>query len=87
MARANTQFVKRIQDIMRNDPGINGDAQRIEQLSWILFLKVYDDREMIWEISRDNYLSIIPDGFHWHEWAVDNKDGQSLTGDGPLSIK
>ncbi|MCD7130356.1 type I restriction-modification system subunit M [Limosilactobacillus agrestis] len=81
MARANTQFVKRIQDIMRNDPGINGDAQRIEQLSWILFLKVYDDREMIWEISRDNYLSIIPAGFHWHEWAVDNKDGQSLTGD------
>lgn len=81
MARANTQFVKRIQDIMRNDPGINGDAQRIEQLSWILFLKVYDDREMIWEISQDNYLSIIPDGFHWHEWAVDNKDGQSLTGD------
>lgn len=81
MARANTQFVKRIQDIMRNDPGINGDAQRIEQLSWILFLKVYDDREMIWEISRDNYLSIIPDGFHWHEWAVDNKDGQNLTGD------
>ena len=44
MAGTTTQFVKRIRDIMRNDPGINGDAQRIEQLSWILFLKVYDDR-------------------------------------------
>ena len=39
MAGTTTQFVKRIRDIMRNDPGINGDAQRIEQLSWILFLK------------------------------------------------
>lgn len=78
---SNTQFVKRIQDIMRNDPGINGDAQRIEQLSWILFLKVYDDREMIWELDDDNYTSIIPDGLHWREWAKDNKDGKSLTGD------
>ena len=71
---ANTQFVKRIQDIMRNDPGINGDAQRIEQLSWILFLKIYDDREMIWELDDDDYTSIIPDGLHWREWAQDNKD-------------
>ena len=60
MAGTTTQFVKRIRDIMRNDPGINGDAQRIEQLSWILFLKVYDDREQIWEIDQDDYESIIP---------------------------
>lgn len=78
---ASTQFVKKIQDIMRNDPGINGDAQRIEQLSWILFLKVYDDREMVWEISQDDYESIIPEGLHWREWAKDNKDGKNLTGD------
>lgn len=76
-----TQFVKSIRDIMRNDSGINGDAQRIEQLSWILFLKVYDDRERIWKISQDGYESIIPEGMHWHEWAKDVKDGKALTGD------
>ena len=42
-------LVKRLQDIMRNDAGINGDAQRIEQMGWILFLKVYDAKEEIWE--------------------------------------
>jgi len=76
-----TQFIKKIRDIMRNDPGINGDAQRIEQLSWILFLKVYDDREMVWEIDQDNYESSIPKGMHWREWAKDDKDGKALTGD------
>ena len=65
MAGTTTQFVKRIRDIMRNDPGINGDAQRIEQLSWILFLKVYDDREQVWDIDQDDYESIIPEGMHW----------------------
>ncbi|GAB5061561.1 class I SAM-dependent DNA methyltransferase [Lactiplantibacillus plantarum] len=83
---ANTQFVKKIQDIMRNDPGINGDAQRIEQLSWILFLKVYDDREVVWNLERDNYISIIPTGLHWREWARDEKDGQNLTGDELLNF-
>lgn len=81
MAGTTTQFVKRIRDIMRNDPGINGDAQRIEQLSWILFLKVYDDREQIWEIDQDDYESIIPEGMRWHEWAHDKKDGKALTSD------
>jgi len=40
-----SSFVKRIRDIMRNDAGINGDAQRIEQIAWMLFLKVYDAKE------------------------------------------
>lgn len=53
--------VKRLQDIMRNDAGINGDAQRIEQMTWLLFLKVYDAKEGIWEIDDDNYQSIIPE--------------------------
>ena len=44
-------LVKRLQDIMRNDAGINGDAQRIEQMVWILFLKVYDAKEEIWEFT------------------------------------
>jgi type I restriction enzyme M protein len=47
-------FVKRIRNIMRNDAGINGDAQRIEQLAWLLFLKVYDAKEQDWEIADDN---------------------------------
>ena len=55
-----SSFVKRIRDVMRNDAGINGDAQRIEQLSWILFLKVYATREEEWEATEDDYKSIIP---------------------------
>ena len=43
-----TSFVKIIQDITRNDAGVNGDAQRIEQMSWLLFLKIYDSREIVW---------------------------------------
>ncbi|UQF71800.1 type I restriction-modification system subunit M [Vagococcus lutrae] len=81
-----TQFIKKIQDIMRNDAGVNGDAQRIEQISWILFLKVYDSREMIWEIREDDYESIIPEELQWRNWAVDNKDGNSLTGEDLLNF-
>ena len=55
-----SNFVKRIRDIMWNDAGVNGDAQRIEQMAWILFLKVYDAKERDWEIDEDNYQSIIP---------------------------
>ena len=79
-------FVKRIQDIMRNDAGINGDAQRIEQIVWILFLKIYDAKEEIWELYYDDYKSIIPQGLKWRDWAVDEKDGQALTGDGLLDF-
>ena len=78
--------VKRLQDIMRNDAGINGDAQRIEQMTWLLFLKVYDAKEEIWEIDDDTYESIIPDKFRWRNWAVDNKDGAALTGDALLTF-
>lgn len=79
-----SNFVKRIQDVMRNDAGINGDAQRIEQIVWILFLKIYDAKEEAWELHNDKYKSIIPDGFKWRDWAVDKKDGQALTGDALL---
>ena len=74
-------IVKRIQDIMRMDKGVNGDAQRIEQMTWILFLKVYDAKEEIWEFRDDNYQSIIPEQYKWRNWAVDSKDGEALTGD------
>ena len=70
-------FVKKIRDIMRMDAGISGDAQRIEQLVWILFLKVYDSKEENWEFDDDEYESIIPEECRWRNWAED----QSLTGD------
>ena len=79
-------FVKRIQDVMRNDSGVNGDAQRIEQIVWILFLKIYDAKEELWEFHDDNYKSIIPEGLKWRDWAVDKKDGEALTGDALLDF-
>ena len=81
-----SNFVKRIQDVMRNDSGVNGDAQRIEQIVWILFLKIYDAKEETWELLNDNYTSIIPEGLKWRDWAVDRKDGEALTGDGLLDF-
>lgn len=74
-------FVKRIRDIMRQDAGINGDAQRIEQIAWMLFLKVYDAQEYDWEMDDASYVSIIPQKCRWREWAVDDKKGTALTGD------
>jgi type I restriction enzyme M protein len=74
-------MVKRLQDIMRNDAGVNGDAQRIEQMVWILFLKIYESKEELWEFHDDNYKSILPEEVRWRNWAVDNKDGKAMTGD------
>jgi type I restriction enzyme M protein len=81
-----TNFIKRIQDVMRNDAGVNGDAQRIEQIVWILFLKIYDAKEEEWELINDDYNSIIPKGCKWRDWAVDKKDGEALTGDALLNF-
>ncbi len=74
-------FIKRLQDIMRNDSGVNGDAQRIEQIGWMLFLYLYDVKESEWEFVDENYQSIIPEEYRWRNWAKDNKDGNSITGD------
>lgn len=79
-------FVKRIRDIMRNDAGINGDAQRIEQIAWMLFLKVYDAKEQDWEFDDEDYESIMPDICRWQNWAVDDKIGTALTGDKLLNF-
>jgi type I restriction enzyme M protein len=74
-------FVKTLRDIMRNDPGINGDAQRIEQIAWLLFLKVYDVKEQDWAYFDDNFQSIIPQECKWSQWAKDDQSGRALTGD------
>lgn len=79
-------FVKRLRDIMRNDAGINGDAQRIEQIAWMLFLKVYDAKEQDWEINDDDYESIIPEECRWMKWAYDDRTGSAMTGDSLLEF-
>lgn len=83
-------IVKRIQNIMRQDAGVNGDAQRIEQMTWMFFLKVYDTQEETWEYKaareHKEYQSIIPENLRWRKWAIDNKDGKALTGDALLKL-
>ena len=79
-------FIKRIRDIMRMDAGINGDAQRIEQMVWMLFLKVYDAKEDDWELNEDNYISIIPEECRWRNWAQADDNGHAMTGDKLLNF-
>jgi len=81
-----SNFVKKIRDIMRNDSGINGDAQRIEQIAWMLFLKVYDAKEQDWDMAEENYKSIIPEECRWSRWAVDDRSGNAMTGDTLLNF-
>lgn len=70
--------IKSIQDIMRQDAGVDGDAQRISQMVWMIFLKVFDDKEREWELEDENYKSTIPEKYRWRNWAS-NKEG--ITGD------
>ena len=79
-------FVKNIRNIMRGDAGINGDAQRIEQMAWMLFLKIYDQKELQWEFTDSHYRSIIPEELRWRSWAVDKMDGKAPTGDALLNF-
>ena len=81
-----SNFVKRIRDIMWNDAGVNGDAQRIEQMAWILFLKVYDAKEQDWEFDDESYVSIIPENCRWANWAKDDRSGNAMTGDTLLNF-
>jgi len=71
---------------MRNDAGINGDAQRIEQMAWMLFLKVYDSKESDWDMDEDDYESIIPENCRWCNWATDDRSGNAMTGDTLLNF-
>lgn len=72
------RVIKNIRNFMRMDPGISGDAQRIEQVSWLLFLKIYDAKEADWAFSDEGYESIIPEKFRWHNWV---KGDKGITGD------
>ena len=74
--------IKAIQDIMRQDAGVDGDAQRISQLTWLLFLKIFDDREQEYELDGA-YVSPIPAELRWRSWAA-NEEG--ITGDDLLQF-
>lgn len=70
--------IKTIQDIMRKDAGVDGDAQRISQLGWMLFLKIFDDKEKEYELTKKGYRSPMPDRLRWRNWAA---DPEGITGD------
>ena len=78
-------LVKRLQDIMRKDAGINGDAQRIEQMVWMFFLKVYDAAEEDWELDAfdkgEEFKSIIPEDLRWRNWAPSKDEEGKLKSD------
>jgi len=69
--------INRIRNIMRKDRGLSGDIQRIEQLGWMLFLKIIDDKDQESEILHDDYVSVIPENFQWRNWA---SDPEGITG-------
>jgi type I restriction enzyme M protein len=68
--------IKSIQDIMRKDDGVDGDAQRIGQLTWMLFLKVFDQREEEWEGREPGYMSPLPSKYRWRNWAAYKPDAE-----------
>lgn len=70
--------ISSIRNIMRQDRGISGDAQRLEQLGWMLFLKIMGDKDQELEIIKENYVSVIPSKFQWSNWA---SDSEGITGD------
>lgn len=70
--------VSSIRNIMRQDRGISGDAQRLEQLGWMLFLKIIDDKDQELELIKDDYASVIPEKYQWRNWATDI---EGITGD------
>lgn len=71
-------IIKRLQNIMRKDTGVSGDAQRIEQIGWMISLKILGDKDQELEIIQDRYVSPIPPELQWQSWAADD---EGLTGD------
>lgn len=74
-------LIKRLQDIMRNDAGVGGDEQRLSQIIWILFLKVFDDKEKEWEFIKEDYTPVIPEGYRWRDWATSTSVKDQMTGE------
>jgi type I restriction enzyme M protein len=83
MATSARTAVKAIQDIMRKDVGVDGDAQRLSQLCWLFFLKIIDDQDEALEATEDDYLSPLPEHLQWRNWA---RDPQGITGEALLEF-
>src|SRR5436309_9973596 len=75
--------VKSIQDIMRQDMGVDGDAQRISQLCWMFFLKILDDQDQELELITPEYVPPLPSDLRWSAWAA---DPEGITGDALLDF-
>lgn len=73
-------LIKRLQDVMRKDPGVDGDVQRLAQFVWLIFLKIFDYKEEENELD-DDYKPVIPEGYRWRDWA------NPLTEDGEPDVK
>ena len=84
---AMSSLIKSLEDTMRTDAGLNGDAQYIEQITWLLFLKAFDAKEQEWELkalmNRKTYRPIIPEGYRWRDWA---EDKEGITGDALMTF-
>ena len=79
--------IKSIQDIMRKDAGVDGDAQRIGQLGWMLFFKIFSDLEIETELEDDAYESPVPPHLRWNAWANEDLVGtEAPTGDDLLEL-
>lgn len=76
-----SSIIKNVRNIMRQDRGVSGDAQRLEQLGWMLFLKILDEKDQELELIRTGYQSVIPEKFRWRNWATDPEGitGEELT--------
>ena len=84
---AMSSLIKSLEDTMRTDAGLNGDAQYIEQITWLLFLKAFDAKEQEWELNalmnRKQYRSVIPEGYRWRDWA---EDKEGITGEALINF-
>ena len=73
-----SSIIKNVRNIMRQDRGVSGDAQRLEQLGWMVFLKILDEKDQELELIRDGHRSVVPEDFQWRKWAA---DPEGITGD------
>ena len=73
-----SSIIKNVRNIMRQDRGVSGDAQRLEQLGWMLFLKILDEKDQQHELLHERYTSVIPEKFQWRNWATDS---EGITGE------
>lgn len=78
-------LLKTLTDIMYKDKGVDGDAQRLAQIVWLLFLKIFDFKEEERELD-DDYIPVVPEGYRWRDWADPENVKDQITGDALLDF-